>query len=519
MLLLEWIVPLLIGAVGLTFLARKLGAPYPAFLALGGMGIALLPVGPNFALEPDLALALFVAPVLLDTAYDASIRDLRDNWLPIGCLVIAAVLLTTMVVAIVARMMLPDLPWAAAVALGAIVAPPDATASAAILRQVRLPFRIAVILEGESLLNDASALFIFRLALGTVAVGAFHGGFLATSFMLVLPLSLAAGYGLAQITMRLIDRIDDPPSSIILQFALTFGVWMLAEALQLSAVLTIIAYAVTVSQSRPRRFGARLRIPAFAVWETATFMLNVIAFVLIGLQLRPILEGMQTDRLITSFGFAFAILAVCIATRFAWVVGYQMLQHLRRRSIRKPSTPAEKPDLKSAIVVSWCGMRGIVTLAAAFALPDGGNGEAAFPHRDLMLLTAFIVVLGTLVLQGLTLRPLLRWADLSDDDPVGRETGRARASVFRAALAELGDERGSAVDALRNEYAFILSEAEAHPDGFAPAKTEQDELRLRTIGAARSRLHDLRLSREIGNEAFNRIEAELDQAEMHASAV
>ena len=515
MLLFEWLIPLLLGAVALTLLAQRIGVPYPAFLALGGAGLALLPVGPSLALEPDLALALFVAPVLLDAAYDASVRDLRVYWQPIASLVILAVVLTTLAVAVLARLLLPDLPWAAAIALGAIVAPPDATAAAAVLKQLKLPFRISTILEGESLLNDASALFIYRLAVGAVA-GSFGATTLLTAFVLVVPASLAAGWAMAKLSVLLLGRIDDPPSSIIMQFALTFGIWMAADALHLSAVLTIVAYAVTISRRRPRRFGARLRLPAFAVWETVTFLLNVLAFVLIGLQLRPILDAMPENTLLRSFGFAGAILLACALTRLAWVFGFYAAQSRRIARRGWSARHSLRPTRRSGLVVAWCGMRGIVTLAAAFALPDGRGGVPAFPHRELMLLTAFIVVLGTLVLQGATLKPLLSWANLRDDDPLGRETGRARAAVFRAALADLDADAGPAVEALRNEYAFIVDEAEAHPDGLAPAMTLQDELRLRTIRVARRKLLSLQLSGEIGSGAYGRIEAELDQAEMHA---
>ena len=518
MSLLEWIVPLLIGAVALTALAGRLGVPYPAFLALGGVALALLPRGPDLTLDPELALALFVAPVLLDTAYDASLRDLRAAWAPITLLVLACVAVTAAAVAVTARLMLPDLPWAAAVALGAIVAPPDATAAAAILRQVRLPARVRAVLEGESLLNDASALFLYRLAVGTLVAGHFSVGFVAVSFVLVLPLSLAAGWLLAQATMRVIERVSEAPSSIILQFAMTFGIWMLADRLQLSAVLTIVAYAVTISTRKTGRMGARMRVPSYAVWETATFLLNVLAFVLIGLQLRPILAGMRANQLVFSIGFALAVLGVCIAARLLWVAVYGFLR-LRpsRRSGAGPALPQGVPDTrtfaKTGLVIGWSGMRGIVTLAAAFALP------ADVPHRDLMLLSAFAVVLGTLVLQGLTLKPLLRWADLSDDDPVVREIGQARAAVVRAALEALAADESPAAASLRAEYAEVLRQAEAHPEGFAPERTAQDDLRLRTIEAGRDRLHRLRDTREIGNEAFNRLESELDQAEMHASAI
>ncbi len=521
MLLLEWIVPLLIGAVALTRLADRVGVPYPAFLALGGAVLALLPQGPHIVMEPDLALALFVAPVIVDTAYDASLRDLRTNWLSISLLVVAAVGVTTIAVAVAARLMLPDLPWSAAIALGAIVAPPDAAAATAILRQVHLPFRLSTILGGESLLNDASALFIYRLALGAFAAGGIHPGFLATSFILVLPASLVAGWLTARATARLMGRIEEIGPAIIMQFSLTFGIWMLAEALQLSAVLVLVAYAATISNNGPRRLRASLRLPTFSVWEVAIFVLNVLAFVLIGLQLRPILEGMSGQRLAFALSFAFAILLVCILARLAWVAFYGMLRARPLGRVgRLPRGVADGTSFaKGGLVIGWCGMRGVVTLAAAFALPTGAEGTPAFPHRDLMLLTAFVVVLGTLTLQGLTLKPLLRWAALEDDDPVGREIGLARTEINRAALAAIGDDDGPAAESLRAEYVEILRLAEDHPDGFAPPQTSQDELRLRSIEAARSRLHQLRASGEIGNDAFSRIEFELDRAELHASAV
>jgi monovalent cation/hydrogen antiporter len=172
MIVLQWILALLLGAVLLAALARRIGVPSPALLALGGVAVAFLPNGPRLSLDPELALALFVAPVLLDAAFDSSLRDLQDNWFPVTCLIVIAVSVTTAAVALVARWLVPAMPWAVAVALGAVVAPPDAAAATAVLKEVRLPHRLLVILEGESLLNDASALLIYRLAVGATVVHA-----------------------------------------------------------------------------------------------------------------------------------------------------------------------------------------------------------------------------------------------------------------------------------------------------------------------------------------------------------
>src|ERR1700730_6207086 len=211
----EWLVGLLLAAVPLSALARRLKVPYPTFLAIGGMLLAFVPSGPSWTLEPDLALALFVAPVLLDAAFDTSLRDLRDNWLPVSTLVFIAVGVTTAAVAALVHWLLPDIPWAAAIALGAIVAPPDAAAATAILRQVNLPYRILKILEGESLLNDASALLIYRVAVGAAAVEHFRWSEFAPTIALGLAGSLIAGVLFAKLSMTITRQIADTPSVII----------------------------------------------------------------------------------------------------------------------------------------------------------------------------------------------------------------------------------------------------------------------------------------------------------------
>jgi len=221
--------------------------------------IAFVPHGPSWTLEPDLALALFVAPVLLDAAFDTSLRDLRNNWLPVAMLVFVAVGVTTAAVAVLAHWLRPDMPWAVAIALGAIVAPPDAAAAAAILRQVNLPYRILKILEGESLLNDASALLIYRVAVGAEATRHFSWSAFAPPVALALAGSLIAGYVFGRLSMLVTRRINEAPSAIIVQFAGTFTVWIVAERLGLSGILTIVAYAITIARTAPQQMPARLQ--------------------------------------------------------------------------------------------------------------------------------------------------------------------------------------------------------------------------------------------------------------------
>src|SRR6476659_2090721 len=255
---LEVLIGLVLAAIMLAAVARRVGAPYPVFLALGGAILAFVPGAPSFTVLPELALALFVAPVLLDAAYDASPRDLRDNWAPVTGLVVFAVGFTTIAVAVVARALMPALPWAPAIVLGAVVAPPDAAAATAVLRPLRPPHRILTILEGESLLNDASALLIYRLALGAVATNSFSIGAVTPAFALAVAGSFVAGPVLAWLVTQLMLRVEHTPTSIILQFVTTFSVWLLADRIGLSGVLTMVCYAITLARLAPEGMPAAM---------------------------------------------------------------------------------------------------------------------------------------------------------------------------------------------------------------------------------------------------------------------
>ncbi|KJC33718.1 sodium:proton antiporter [Bradyrhizobium sp. LTSP885] len=514
MLTFEWIIGLLLASVALSALARRVKVPYPAFLAIGGMLLAFLPSGPSWALEPKLALALFVAPVLLDAAFDTSLRDLRNNWLPVSTLVLVAVGVTTVAVAVVARWLRPDMPWAVAIALGAIVAPPDAAAATAILRQVKLPYQIQKILEGESLLNDASSLLIYRVAVGLVAAEHMKVREFVPSLAVALLGSLVAGFLFARVWMMITRRITEAPSAIITQFGGTFMVWIVAEHIGLSGILTIVAYAITLARTAPARTSARLRVSSYTVWETVIFVLNVLAFMLIGMQLRPIWSGLDDDVRFKYCTFAAAVLAVVILARILWVIPYgAFLRALKAQGLLPAHVIPAVPSLRRGIVVSWCGMRGIVTLAAAFALPE------AFPYRDLILLTAFAVVFGTLVIQGLTLRPLILALNFDDDNPIAREAAHARTAAFRAALDEIDGDPSEEAEILRLEYRAVLLRAETEPDGgVATSELPADPIRRRAIAAARQALLSLRRTEAIGDDAFHQVEEELDRAELSAEA-
>ncbi|WP_218508217.1 sodium:proton antiporter [Variovorax sp. dw_308] len=510
----EWIIVLLLGAALLAALARNLGAPYPTFLALGGTLLAFVPSSPNWTLDPHLALTLFVAPVLVDAAYDTSLRDLRLNWRPVAGLVIAAVGTTVLAVAFVARWLVPDMPWPVAIALGAIVAPPDAAAATAVMRQVKLPHKLLKILEGESLLNDASALLVYRLAIMTMMAGHLGFGSVAPVFLLTLFGSLAAGVGCAYVLRPMMGVIHDVPIALIVQFALVFGVWIAAEAIGLSGILTLVAYAMAVARSGSQ-MAARMRVPIFAVWESVVFVLNAFAFVLIGMQLRPIwsrLEagGGQAHALAT----AAVVLVVTIAARFAWVMVYYAFKRRRADASADPLRP--RPTLGGGIVLSWAGMRGIVTLAAAFAIPETLPDGTPFPFRDLVLLCAFAVVLGTLVLQGLTMAPLIRAMVLTDDDPVGREIRLGRTHAYTTLLDAIKDDDTLSGKLLRKEYGAVVELNSSHAADAPVDDVPGGPLRRRAIAVARQRAFELRRDDVIGDDAYRVLVQELDWAELSA---
>jgi Na+/H+ antiporter len=502
---------LLVGAI-LSMWADRLQIPYPSLLALAGAALTFIPGTPSIVLDPRLALALFVSPVLLDAAFDSSPRDLRRNFFAVSSLATLAVGVTTVAVALVARHFVPGMGWAPAVALGAIVAPPDTSAATAVLRRLQPPHRLVVVLQGESLFNDASALLIYRVAVMTAMTGAVSGWTIGPLFLLTCGGGVVAGVLLAKIYMWLTERILDIPVSVILQFIGTFAVWLIADRLGLSAILTVIAYAMTLAQKVPARIEARRRIASYAVWDVAVFVLNVLAFVMVGLQLRGIVTRTPDAGWHIYLVCAVAVCVTVVVVRLLWVFLFRAVVTLILRHFNRNGQWLTTTNYRGALIVGWCGMRGIVTLAAALALPDGG-AETAFPYRDLIILCAFCVVLTTLVLQGMTLRPLLLWVGLKDDGTVQREVQLARTETAKAALQVLEDQPSRpVVEELRRAYEarIRLGEAHALPTG----AVDLDTLQARIVAAQRDTLINLRARWIIGDDAFHATEEEIDLIEL-----
>ncbi len=510
MIVFETILVMLLVAVLLLALARRFKVPYPVLLAVAGTAVAVAQIDVGMHLNPQLALALFIAPVLLDAAYDASLRDLKRHWSPVASLVVIAVGLTTFAVAWVVHALVPGIPWAAAIAIGAIVAPPDAVAATTVLRDLRLPHRVSVILEGEALLNDASSLLIYRLAVAAVLAGGNIGAdAIAPAFLLSLVGSVVAGLALAWVVGRLTTRIHDAPSSIIVQFVSTYGVWMLAERAGLSPILTMVSYAMTLARSAPAFLPARLRIPSYAVWDTAVLVLNVLAFLLIGLELGPIISAARPGELAHWAGVGAAALATVIGVRLLWTLAAALWAQWRiQRGWLTAPGDGPLPSWRTGLIIGWAGTRGLVTVATALALPQN------FPERSLLLFAAFTVTLGTLLIQGLTLRPLALALRLRDDeDMIAREVRAARIATAEAALASLSEEAGEEAASLRAELQAELRIAPNLDDSDRPILPVK-ALRAKTLAARRDRLLTMRSDGVIGDEAFHQLEEELDFSEL-----
>ena len=495
----ESLIALLAAAVVLLQVSRRLAIPYPTMLAAAGVALALLPGAPAINLDPHMALPLFIAPVLVDAAFDFPVQAARRYWRPLFALAVLAVAVSAAAVAWLGVNM-AGMPLYAALALGAIVAPPDAAAATAILSNVRMPRRSVTVLKGESLLNDATALLLFSAAVsmhngaGVDAELVFHLG-------LAAPGGLLLGYLIARVFRRLAPLITGTLGGNIMEFVSCFGVWILAERLGFSPVLCLVAFAMTIARGAGLTTHPRVRIHTFAVWTSAVFLLNVLAFLLMGFQARTIVDAMEPQRLREAGLFALAVIGAVIAVRMFWVLAYNILA----RQFRWVSGGGATATFRQGILVGWCGMRGLVTLATAFALP------ASFPQRDLIVLTAFAVVLATLVVQGLTLAPLVRLLKLDGEDGATNELAAARAELSAAALATLEGNPGPIADHWRQSFETRRAAALTGDDA---ELAEKRRLGLAALRRQRERLEELRAEQRVDGDSFLILQEELDFAEV-----
>jgi Na+/H+ antiporter len=509
---------LMVAVAGLSILARPLGVPYPILLVLGGLLLGFVPGLPAVELPPELVLVVFLPPLLYVAAFFSSLRDLRADLRAISLTAVGLVLATMGTVAVTAHALVDGLSWGAAFTLGAIVSPTDALAATAVARRLGVPRRLVTVLEGESLINDATALVAYRIAVAT-AVG---GGFVVWEAGLRFVAGVAGGVAVGLIVGWLIAvirrRLEDPPAEIVLSVVTGYAAYLPAERLGVSGVLAAVTAGLFIGWRAPELASPTTRLLAFSFWEILVYLLNAVLFILVGLQLRPILDQVSGRSAATLLGLAALVSAVVIATRVAW--GFSV-PYLVRALDRRPGQVARRVGARQRLISGWSGMRGAVSLAAALALPLETDSGQPFPERNLIVFVTFGVIFTTLVVQGLTLPALIRRLGVHDDGGEEREELQARLGAADAALARLeelaGEEwtRDDTVERLRGLYQFRRRRLKTQAgifedDGSQDRSLAYQRLVRELLEAQRRAIIRLRNQGVISDGVMHRVERELD---------
>jgi CPA1 family monovalent cation:H+ antiporter len=512
MLLLEITLALLAVCLGFAVVARRTRLPYAVVLILGGMVLAFIPGLPRVEMDPTVALAAFLPPLLQASAWRTDWQDFRANLRPILLLAVGAVLFTAACVAVVAKLILPDLPWAAAIALGAVVAPPDAVAASSVLQRLPLPRRIVTVLEGESLMNDASALVLFRLAVGALAVGSVTPALAALTFLGVALGGLAVGWAVAWLAARILPRLGETPLEIAFTFLTAYGAFMAAEHLHVSGVIAVVTAGILIAQRQRALLTPRTRVEAFATWGFVEFILTSLVFILVGLQLNGIVERLGEY----PAGFlalaAAAVSGTLIVSRLGWVMPLTYLPYLFPAFARD----RDLPEPRQALVIGWAGMRGVVSLATALALP------LEVPHRDLLIFLAFVAILATLVVQGTTLEWLIIQLRVARPERTGMSPAEATARrlMAHAALAEVEGRLDSPLDgAIARDLVGEFRDIARIFSGVAAGGPQAElrarlQIRLAALRAARERLLVHHAEDGMSDEMMTSLLAETDHEEL-----
>ncbi len=503
---------LLAGSLAIAAVARKLDWPAPLLLVAVGLGVSFLPGVPEFRLDPELVLLLVLAPLLYSAALDSSYLDIKANRRPIGLLAVGLVLFTTAVVGVVAHLLVPGLPLASALVLGAVVAPPDAVAAVAIGRKLGLPRRAMTLLTGESLGNDATALTAFRVAVAAATgVAAFSWADTAVTLLVTSIGGVAVGLVLAVAVHAIRLRLGDGILESALGLLVPFGAYLLAEEVHTSGVLAVVVAGLYLGHNAPAA-GYVTRLQETAVWQSVDVLLESLVFALIGLQLRTVVSEAKPGWGLVAAS-AVVLLAV-IVSRFAWMFPAAYLPRLLSKRLREREGV---PGWQTITVISWAGMRGVVSLAAAAAIP------LDMPGRDVVVLLAFVVTVGTLLLNGTTLPALIRWLGVRAED--GHERALAEAQVqnaaARAAVARLDEIAGD--DSVPEHLAGRLRAIAEHRGNAAWERLGRQEeespaaafrrLRRAMLEAERAVFVQARDRGEIDDEIMRRVQRELDLEE------
>ena len=510
---------LLVGAAGLAVVANAVNVPYPIILVLGGAVIGFLPGVPELQLDPDLVLLIFLPPLLYGAAFFTSLRDLRQNARPIALLSIGVVTATMAAVAVVAHEVI-GLGWGESFVLGAIVSPTDAVAPAEILRRIGAPHRMLAIIEGENLTNDWTALVLYRVAIAAVVTGTFSiweaGLRFVWSGLGGLLVGLVAGVVIREVRRR----VDDPPTEFTISLLSGYAAYLPAEELGVSGVIAAVTVGIYIGWHTPELTTPITRLQGTAIWEVLAFLLNALLFLLVGLQLPSVLDSIDGHTTGQLIAWGLLISVVVIAVRLIWnfTVVY-LIRAIDRREVQR----ARRAGWRQRFIGGWVGMRGSVSIAAALALPRETDSGAAFPERNLIIFLTFAVLFATLVGQGLTLGPLIRWLGVEDDETEEREEVAARVRLAEAAIARVEElsgadwVRGDTLDRVRALYDYRRRRFGAIGDGDGTEYEERTGAYIRLMyelfDAQREELIGLRNRGEISDEVRRRVERDLDLEE------
>jgi Na+/H+ antiporter len=511
----ELVLALLATVVALHWAAARFGLPPSAALLVGGGAIAFVPGIRPISLDPELALVLFLPPLLMDGAYYTAFGRFRRHLPGILSLAVGAVLFTTLIVGGVIHWLVPALPWAACFALGAIVSPPDAVAARSVLQRVALPRRLQALLEGESLLNDATGLVLFRFAVAATLSGAFDAGAAAGSFLLLafggVAVGMAVGFGWVAVMRRMTDETLIVATATLL----CWSSYLAGEMLHVSGVLATVTAGIIFGWQQHVVFTARVRMQGAAFWRTLVFSLEALVFILIGFSLRGVFDRVGPQALLTDMALpVLAVVAAVLVARFAWVFGSDALLATSRRAGFRRARPL---GWRQAGILAWAGMRGVVTLAVALTLP------AQMPGRDFMLVCAFAIILVTVIVQGSSLGWLIdRLAPVDSDPRAPMDLPASEAAIARAKLAT-AEKYAYAADGklihpqLLDTYRKRAETTERYADdadSFMADIRPHFDVMLKTIAAGRAELIRLHRQGKIEDEVLHDLERDLDLEEL-----
>jgi monovalent cation/hydrogen antiporter len=509
---------ILAAGAGLLALAPLLRVPYPILLVLGGLALGFVPGIPHVALRPDVVLVAILPPLLYSSAFFTSLRDLRRNIRPLSLLAVALVFATMLAVAAICHAAISGLSWPVCFVLGALVAPTDAVAANAIASRLGIPRRLATLIEGESLINDATALVAYRFAVAAVVTGGFAFWHATWHFVVDVAGGVAIGLAVGFVLRQIRRRMNHSPTEIAIALLSGYFAYLPAQAAGVSAVLAAVTVSVYVGWYTPELTNPQTRLQGDAVWNILTFLLNALLFGLVGLQLRPILDSLSGSSAATLIADAAIVSAAVIGTRLIWIYPATYLPRFLFRSVRErdPYPPWQYPTL-----IGWTGIRGAVTLAAALALPLTTSSGAPFPQRDLLIYLAFCVILATLVLQGLSLPLVIRLLKLEDDGTAAKEETKARVYAADAALSRLDELAGEpwvredTAERMRGLYHFrqdrFSARFDAEDDGAIEQRSrDYQRLRRELLDAERQAVIELRRQGRINDDIMNLVQRDLD---------